>query len=104
VKKKMLAALISTLINTLISQIHGTFAYYYYHWYPPYPLYPPYPPYPYYPYQQCWYDQWGNLICPSWGLVVGKLRFTTIIGIGIVLVPIWWIVAAYDAHKQAKRD
>ena len=38
-------------------------------------------------------------------LVVGILGFTIIIGIGIVLVPIWWIVAAYDAYKQViKRD
>ena len=36
---------------------------------------------------------------------VGGSRFTIIIGIGIVLVPIWWIVAAYDAYKQViKRD
>jgi hypothetical protein len=30
---------------------------------------------------------------PLVGLVVGILGFTIIIGIGIVLVPIWWIVA-----------
>jgi hypothetical protein len=42
---------------------------------------------------------------PLVGLVVVRiLVFTTIIGIGIMLVPIWWIVAAYDAYKQAKRD
>jgi hypothetical protein len=47
----------------------------------------------------------GYLALPLVGLVVGILGFTILIGIGIVLVPIWWIVAAYDAYKQAiKRD
>jgi len=38
-------------------------------------------------------------------LAVSVVLVHEIIGIGIVLVPIWWIVAAYDAYKQViKRD
>ena len=47
----------------------------------------------------------GYLALQLVGLVVGIPGFTIIIGIGIALVPLWWIVAAYDAYKQAiKRD